>query len=201
MGPDEKCLNSEWCYSFNSINYSSCCSKPWSDGEILDWIFLRVITLFWMCSDENMLDFSFGSSHIWFRLSSCILKGWFSVSCDTCISLADESIIILCCLSWHVYLNCCSSSYFCLIIWSDCSWKGSVFWIRNQSRVFVCLSINILCCLSWYVSLKCCGSYSSCLLLWYHFSWNSFISMAKESIKSFCSYLWLYGGSMDSCFE
>ena len=71
-------------------------SKLWSYGEILTWDFLRVITIFWICSGENMFAFSFRSSLICFRLSSCLSKSWSDSSCDTSSSLAAESITILC---------------------------------------------------------------------------------------------------------
>ena len=127
MSSDENFLNSSWCSSLNSINSSSYFLKLWSDGENLTWNFLRLITSFWMCSDENMLDFNFRSSLICCRLSSCLLKICSAVSHDTCSSLADESIIILCCLSWYVSLNCCSYYYSCLLLWSHCYCKSYDF--------------------------------------------------------------------------
>ena len=72
MGPDENFLNSSWCSSLNSINYSSCFSKLWSDGKILACNFLRVITLFWICYGENMFYFYFRSSLIFCRMYYCL---------------------------------------------------------------------------------------------------------------------------------
>ena len=68
MSTDEKFPNSSWCSSFKSINYSSCFSKNWSDGEILACNFLskwsvedgcsevRVSNSFWMGPDENIMN-------------------------------------------------------------------------------------------------------------------------------------------------
>ena len=74
MCSDENFIKSSWCSSLNSINSSYFFSKLWYDGEILAWNFLRLITLFWMCSVYNMFDFSVRSSTIGCRLSSCILN-------------------------------------------------------------------------------------------------------------------------------
>ena len=142
--------------------------------------FFRGITLFWMCYDENMLDFSFRYSFICYRMSSCTLKSWSYVSSDTFSSLDDESIIILCCLSWYVSLKCWIYYSSCLIILYHCSWNIFSFLAKESINIVCCLQINILCYFLWYFSLKLCIYYSSCLILWYHCYWNSFSSMAKE---------------------
>ena len=157
-------------------------------------------------------DFSlkvFWREQVWFFIQvishhiqtfSCFLRSSSSVSHKFFSSLADESIMILCCLSWYVSLNCWSYYFSLLLLWSHCYWKIFTLLDKEPIKSFGCLSINILCCLSWYVSLNYCISSPSCLLLWSHCFWNSFSSMAKESINSFSSDLWLYGGSMASHF-
>ena len=159
---------------------------------------MRVSTLLWMCSDENIFDSSFRSSLICFRISSCLLKSQSAVSNDTFSLLADESILVFCCLSWYVSFNCLIYSYYYLLIWYHCSWNTFSLLAKESINSCCCLSIKILCCLSWYVYLNRCSSHYSCLLLWSHCSWNSFILMAGEWTKSFCSYIWLYGVSMAS---
>ena len=140
MGPDEDFLNASWCSSLNYINYSSCFSKLWSDGEVLAWNFLSLITLFWMCFDENMFGFSFRSYLICFRLSSCLLKTWSAVSRDTFTSLADESIMIFCCFSWYVYIKFWSSYSSCLLLWSHCYWNIFSLLDKWSIKSFFCLS-------------------------------------------------------------
>ena len=148
-----------------------------------------------------MFDFSSRSYLIWFRLFSCPLKIWSAFFRDTFSSLDDESIMILCCLSWYVSLNCWSSSSYCLLILSHCYWNIFSLLAKESTKSFCCLSIKIFCCLLWYISLNWWSYSSSCLLIWYHCYWNSFSLMTKESINGFFSDFWLYGGSMASCFE
>ena len=83
MGPDKNFFNSSWCSSLKSINYSSCFSKLWSNGESLAWNSLskwyvedgsskvRVSTSFWMGPGENCLDLSWCSSLNSIYSSSC----------------------------------------------------------------------------------------------------------------------------------
>ena len=96
-----------------------------------------------MCSDENMFDFSFRSSLICFRLSYCLLIIWSALSRDTFNLLADESIMILCCLLWYVSNNCLSSSSYCLLLLSHCSWNNFRFLDKEPINSFFYFSINI----------------------------------------------------------
>ena len=101
------------------------------------WINLRfefALQLFWW----EHVWFSSRSSLIFFRLSSC-LKKWSDVYCDTLSSLADKSIMILCYFLWY-FLS--TAEFILLLVYFfhpiviDIS---SVFWLRNQSRVFFVL--------------------------------------------------------------
>ena len=69
----------------------------WRDGEILALSFLRVITLFWMCYDDNMFDFSF-----WFSIICCRLSPFFH----------NFDQIVLMTPSVHLLTN---QSWFCVV--------------------------------------------------------------------------------------
>ena len=109
-------------------------------GKIIACNFLRVMTLFWIFSDENMLGFSFRSSIICFRLSYCLLKiyrlflvkhsahclnnqSWFCVVCRD-MFLSTATVFSSCLILWsHYYWNPFSpmatesNKSFCSDIW------------------------------------------------------------------------------------
>ena len=68
------------------------------------------------------------------------LKSLSSVSRDTFSLLADESIMILCCLSWYVSLNCWIYSSCCLLLLSHFSWNTFSSLDKESITIFWCLS-------------------------------------------------------------
>ena len=124
-----------------------------------------VSTSFWMFSDDNMFDLSFRSSPICFIISSCILKILSAVYRDTLSVLDNESIMILCCLLWYVYLNCWISSYSSLLIWYHYSWNIFSFLDKESIKNFsVFQSISCLVCCDIFLSTD-----SAILLIVYFF--------------------------------
>ena len=72
---NEKCFGYIFCYPLNTINYSSWFSKPWSDGEILDWSLVSSWSSEDGCSEVRVRNHFnvFWWEHIWFHVFFSLL--------------------------------------------------------------------------------------------------------------------------------
>ena len=106
-----------------------------------------------MCSDENIFDFLYRSSLIYFRISSSILKSWSYFF----VTPSDQWLINqswFCVVFRYIFLSDIEVLLLVVYLFDTIVLeKYSVFWIRYQSRVFVvCQSIFCVVCRDIFLS-------------------------------------------------